>query len=381
MKIGFLSLLLTSIAGTVSAAVHVNIQECESDTTGTKCGAIPQLTKDQCSTEGVSLKIEYCNRCGKKITVTNDSVVNLTGGAVTSLNGGNPRVLSLPTGPLDPGRCREAEFDFPISNCKPFFNVEVIVQTRPNECRGYYFDRKMKSICKTGGTVECTTQGQSCENFKPPIITYTDDVISDFCPKIECINRSRADCQKEVVYDFDLTNNNDQLVTFDLTPPEIANSKVAWKLVEPNSQNFAPISGNNKRSWTERKSVNTCRVIPAASINVRGNVMGKKETTKKDPNYKFCFKFNSFKKKNFDKPDGSKYPHCDDVRPVEVPCPTPPSPAGALPPSKGTGSPSKGKGKGKGGPPPPPPKCFCPQVVTSSKSDIDATTADGNDEL
>ncbi len=100
----------------------------------------------------------------------------------------------------------------------------------------------MKSICRIGGEVDCTlANGLKCENYSGPL-TKTFPA-TDKCPEVKCIQGTLDQCKQDVTYDFKLTNRfNDQTVKFDLESPQIANSKVAWRIVEPNKSRFAPLS-------------------------------------------------------------------------------------------------------------------------------------------
>ncbi len=106
-----------------------------------------------------------------------------------------------------------------------------------DNCRGYYFGRQMKTICRTSGNVECTLgDGTKCVDYTGPILKTLK---KDGCDDITCIDQTPESCRQDIIYDFTLQNRNDQKVKFDLTSPQIANSKVAWKIVGNNKANFA----------------------------------------------------------------------------------------------------------------------------------------------
>ncbi len=76
-----------------------------------------------------------------------------------------------------------------------------------------------------------------------------------------------------------------------------------------------------------REKVNVCKVLPSATLNLRANVLDPK-TNKKDPDFRFCFIFDSWK--------AVKFPDIERETCVResTPSPTPP-PVG---PSKGKNS-------------------------------------------
>ncbi len=180
-----------------------------------------------------------------------DSALTLTGGAAASLNNGNPVVKLVPSTILSPGECDENEFSVLINTCRPSFNYEVNIKTNDEYCRAYFFERQMKSLCKANGTVDCTLKNPSsgatskCQLYEGPKLVT---IKKANCPEITCIDQTPASCRQDITYDFEIKNFNDQEVKFDQNPPQVANSKVAWKIVEDNKKNFADLGpgGNSK---------------------------------------------------------------------------------------------------------------------------------------
>lgn len=368
MKITSIAFLLASLAGSISAQNQddkcLDLETSCVTTEGTSCRFIPQKKADKCGLQTVIVKANWCNNTGKHQRITSESALTLTGGAIASINNGAQKVLPVPTGLLTRGECDEEEWTFQINNCKQFFNYEVNVKTADSQCRGYFFTRQMKTLCKSGGDVTCTfPDGRACADYNGPPIKIID---TPGCPSITCIDQPASECKKDLTYGFTVRNRVDQPLDFDLESPQIANSKVAWKIVQPNNVNFRNLPGNDDRSWFEKKeNVNTCRVIPSASLNIRGNIIDVKNNNKKDPDYQFCFNFENQKVRKFD--NGTKLPFCSDIGPV-----------GPLP-SGGSSNSGKGKGKGKGGkgkgggtPTP------CPAIIPGSPSEPKQR---GNDEL
>jgi len=237
-----------------------------------------------------------------------------------------------------------------------------IIKTTDKNCRGFEFKRQMKSICKTRGSVKCTLGDSSgptaiqCQDYEGPTFKI---IQKEGCPDVKCVDQSAVSCRKDITYEFNLRNFNGQKVKFDLKPPQIANSKVAWQIVDNNQEHFSDLGPEGSRAWSQRKTnVNICRVIPSASINIRGNVIDPK-TDKKDENFQFCFSFENQNVRKFDQANGKKFPFCSEVYPI--PTPAPPTPPTPPTPSKG----HKGKGKGGKGPSPPSPPAYpstCPGI-------------------
>jgi hypothetical protein len=356
MKITSITFLLASLVGGISAQNQddtcLDLQTSCVTIEGTSCRFIKQQKADKCGLQTVTLKANWCNNTGKHQRITTESALKLTGGAI-----GGQKVLPVPTGLLSRGECDEEEWTFQINNCKQFFNYEVNIKTANSQCRGFFFTRQMKTLCKAGAELTCTLpNGTSCANYNgPPVRTIAEPN----CPVIKCIDQPEANCKQNLNYGFTIRNREDQPLDFDLDSPQIANSKVAWKIVETNNNNFADLSGDNNRSWSKTQTANICRVIPSASINIRGNISNAKRgyRNEKDPDYQFCFKYVDQKVRKFD--NGTKLPFCSDVAFGQPPR--------ASAKGKGKGKGGKGKGKGGGEPPVPP---LCPVIVSQ-----------GNDEL
>ena len=133
--------------------------------------------------------------------------------------------------------------------------------------------------------------------------------------------------------------------------------------------------------------MNICRVIPSASLNVRGIIIDPQNNNKKDPDYQFCFNFVNQKVRKFD--NGVKLPFCSDIGPVgELPNTSNSNSASAssnvgarsgngLPPPVPNPTPScKGKGQSKSRPTycendpnQPTTPAPCPAVIPGSPSE------------
>jgi len=391
MKITSIPLLLVvSMVGTVSAQnQNDNCLDLETScltTEGTSCRFIPQLKADKCGLQTVTVEATWCNNTGKHQRITTESTLKLSGGAISSINNGNQKVLPVPSGVLSRGECDEESWTFQINNCKQSFNYEVNVKTADSQCRGFFFTRQMKTLCKSGGEVTCTLpNGTRCEDYDGPSLKTISE---PGCDPIACIDQSPESCKQDLNYGFTARNRVGQPLDFDLSSPQVANSKVAWKIVQPNDVNFGNLPGNSDRTWYFKKEdVNICRVIPSASLNVRGNIIDTQNNNKKDPDYQFCFNFVNQKVRKFD--NGVKLPFCSDIGPVgELPNTSNSNSASASASTasarsgkgKGKGE-SKSKGKGKGGPTTPPtttPPVPCPAVIPGSPSEVKPR---GNDEL
>ena len=209
---------------------------------GFPCRFIKQQKPDKCDLQTVTVKANWCNNTGKHQRITTESALKLTGGAI-----GGQKVLPVPTGLLSRGECDEEEWTFQINNCKQFFNYEVNIKTANSKCRGFFFTRQMKTLCKAGAELTCTLpNGTSCANYNgPPVRTIAEPN----CPVIKCIDQPEAFCKQNLNYGFTIRNREDQPLDFDLDSPQIANSKVAWKIVETNNNNFADLSGDNNSKF------------------------------------------------------------------------------------------------------------------------------------
>ncbi len=199
---------------------------------------IPPTTKS-CSIELVSVEAVWCNLSTETRNISKDSALILTGPAVQGYE------KAIPTSSLAPGECDEAAWSFFVFNCSPYFNIEFDIKTDDKQCSAYSFERQMKTLCKTDGRITCTLGGDSsslpatkCESYEGPKFKI---IKKEGCPNVKCIDQSPASCRQDVTYDFDLRNSNNQGVKFDLKHPNISNSKVAWKIVGNNKQNFADI--------------------------------------------------------------------------------------------------------------------------------------------
>ncbi len=101
----------------------------------------------------------------------------------------------------------------------------------------------MKTLCKAGAELTCTLpDGTSCADYDGPTVRT---IAEPNCPVIKCIDQPEGTCKQNLNYCFTIRNREDQPLDFDLESPQVANSKVAWKIVEPNSVNFSDLSGNN----------------------------------------------------------------------------------------------------------------------------------------
>lgn len=264
-----------------------------------------------CGREFINISATWCNESGRTLNVKSDSKIKIAGPAIGSMNNGNPIVHYIPVSSLGDRKCKTASWRLQINNCEAFFFYEVDIKTTEKKCGGYFFARQMKAICDVHGDITCSlADGTPCEDYDGPIIKTIEEA---GCKTIKCIDgETPKSCRQSIDYKFTINNKVDQSVKFDLSPPQLANSKVAWEIVEPNDQNFLPLYRNSKVSWILRKSnVNVCRVIPSASMNVRGNIVDADK--KNDQNYQFCYDYAVQLKRKFD--NGKKLPFCLDISP------------------------------------------------------------------
>jgi hypothetical protein len=147
----------------------------------------------------------WCNNTGKHQRITTDSTLKLSGGAISSINNGNQKVLPVPSGVLSRGECdEESSWTFQINNCKQSFNYEVNVKTPNSQCHGFFFTRQMKTLCKSGGEVTCTLpNGTRCEDYDGLSLK----IISELgCDPITCIDQSPESCKQNLNYGFTARN-------------------------------------------------------------------------------------------------------------------------------------------------------------------------------
>ncbi len=113
------------------------------------------------------------------------------------MNNGKPVVRPVPTSTLANGECDEQTWTIPINNCKQFFNYELNVKTDVNDCRGYHFERQMKTLCRAPGEVDCTfADGTKCEVYTGPTLKT---ITKEGCPDITCIDQTPESCRQAVL--------------------------------------------------------------------------------------------------------------------------------------------------------------------------------------
>lgn len=158
-------------------------------------------------------------------------------------------MFDVPTSSLGNGKCKTESWRLEINNCEPFFFYEIEIKTPDAKCGGYFFARQMKAICNVYGDIACSLEdGTPCKDYDGPIVRTIEE---EGCDTIKCIEGETAkSCRQNIDYKFTIHNKVDQKVKFDLSPPQLANSKVAWKIVEPNDQNFLPLFENSKGKST-----------------------------------------------------------------------------------------------------------------------------------
>lgn len=257
---------------------------------GRECRWIKQLKKfENCGRKRITIRSEWCNYTGEDRTIYEDQgpVLKLTGPAVGSLNKGNPLMLSA-NGLgmiLRNGECDAEQWKADIDTCKPFFNYEVNIfasSTSSKQCRGYNFARQMTPICKLKANIDCTVldgknggKGTPCEEVERCTIVG-DDFVNGISTECTC-----PECIQDVRYDFEYTNRNKQVLRLDsetVTTSRHSNAKIRGQTLQGNKKYFrddVPAEGSNKFSITEY-NVDVCNLIPAASLNLFGNVIDPK---------------------------------------------------------------------------------------------------------
>ncbi len=222
--------------------------ECFADD-GTSCRKIKQERLDKgCGEQQITIKAKWCNFTNKnrRIYENQGPALTITGPAATILNG-KKHVTFSPDGlggDIDKNECQGETWTTSIDTCKPFFNYEVNVFANDidqPQCRGYNFERQMKSLCKLQGSVSCTVLdgknggvGTPCADVRACTYNKGDDKASE--------------CFQDVRYDFLYTNHNNQSIRFDLEGEKVTRAMVAWKPVPNARSSFSGVIPRKSKS-------------------------------------------------------------------------------------------------------------------------------------
>ncbi len=251
--------------------ISINLYTSQTETNcfaddGTSCRKIRQKRQDQgCGRQKVTISSKWCNFTNKnrRIYENQGPILTLTGPAATSLNG-KQNVIFSPRGlggDIDRNECQNKSWTTSIDTCKPFFNYEVNVfasDIDQPQCRGYKFERQMRSMCKLNGSVSCTVldgknggSGTPCEEVKA-------------CDYFEGDDKAPG-CFHDVRYDFVYNNNNNQPVRFDLEGEKVTRALVAWKPVPNARSSFSGVIPRKTQSKFHNEKSKT--MVPLTKQN------------------------------------------------------------------------------------------------------------------